>query len=331
MFKGILSFFRKKKEVTPVYTPIASIPKPEIKHTLACLNAFIGQKKNISLLKDQIVGSAKNDKLCPHVLLFGDAGYGKTTLAKLIAEVYGTKFVHISGMNTFPKDIKNKLYMMSDNSVFFIDEVHALSSQSQEMLYEAMQDGTIDGMRINPFILVAATTRMGSLNKPFRDRFGIHLKMEDYSQVEIEDIVKYNSNGSKYRFDNEQDYHILEEIARRSKLIPRVALQIAKNVINRNDANIEEELATSFVSVVEQMGIERDGLDKRDIGYLEAIARSDRGSASIATIAACLSESPADIMSIEGYLIKHGYVTVTPRGRSLTVKGKERIGNNVHE
>ena len=309
---------RDTTEIQKNYIEVVSEP-PKITYDTSCIDNFIGQKKNISLIRDNIIGRGTNNRLMGHTLLFGDAGYGKTTLGRLISKIYDAPFVQIGGMSSTPRDIIEKLEYLEPNSVFFIDEIHALSQRSQECLYEPMQDGTIDGRPISKFILVAATTNVAKLSKPLNDRFHLQLKMEDYTLNELQNIIIASEDGKYFQ----KSFEIVEEISKRCKGTPRVALSIARSVVNRNMANPLEDIRDSFILVMENLGIEKDGLDKRDISYLECLRNSK--TLSLTTISSKLSEHPQDITRIESTLIKQDLIEITRSGRTLTEKGKARI------
>jgi Holliday junction DNA helicase RuvB len=294
------------------------------------LQEFIGQEK----LKDNLevfISAAKTRQLSlDHCLFYGPPGLGKTTLAQLISKEMGTNFKSTSGpLLSKPADLAAILTNVQKHDVLFIDEIHRLPTSVEEILYTAMEDFALDiiigegpaarCVRINlqPFTLVGATTRLGLISGPLRDRFGIPLRLEFYGIEELKQVVQRNAAILAINVTEDG----ATEIARRSRGTPRIAIRLLKRLSDfalvAKTNLISTELANDSLDKLE---VDKAGLDSNDYRYLDFIARHyDGGPVGVETIAAGLSEQKDAIEeTVEPYLIQIGFIQRTPRGRVLT-------------
>ena len=301
------------------------------------LSEYIGQEKAKEILKVYIEAAKKRKEALDHVLLYGPAGLGKTTLAGIIANEMGSNIKITSGPAIEkPGDMAAILNSLSENDVLFVDEIHRLSRQVEEVLYPAMEDFEIDIMigkgatarsirlDLPKFTLVGATTRVGLLTAPLRDRFGVVHKLDFYTTNELVQVLERSANVLNVTLEREGAL----ELARRSRGTPRLANRLLKRVRDfaqvRYDSVITKEVAEYALDLLE---VDRLGLDKGDRAILETIAdKFGGGPVGLDTIAAALGEDSGTIEDVyEPYLIQNGLIERTPRGRAITRLAYEHL------
>ncbi len=293
---------------------------------------YIGQddiKKNV---KVAISSSKKRGHQLDHIMFYGPPGLGKTTIATIIANELGSNIKIVTGTSIDkPADLAMILMNIEEGDVLFIDEIHRIPKIAEEAIYSAMEDfqlniNVVDGNAMNviklnlpKFTLIGATTRIGMLTKPLRDRFGMTLRMNYYS---IEDLCKIIKNAS-IKLEIGIDDASAIEIAKRSRFTPRVSLKILKRMRDFADYLdkdiIDKEVVDECLS---SMKIFEYGLDENDLKYLEILNLTNKPLA-IKTLASKLNESIETIEdSIEPYLIENNFIEKTAKGRIITDKGK---------
>ncbi len=302
------------------------------------LDEFVGQAAARANLKVFIEAAKNRGEALDHVLFVGPPGLGKTTLAQIMARELGVNFRSTSGpVIANAGDLAALLTNLEDRDVLFIDEIHRLNPAVEEILYPAMEDFQLDliigegpaarSVKIDlaRFTLVAATTRLGLITNPLRDRFGIPVRLDFYTVEELELIVRRGARILSLAMDDDG----ATEIARRARGTPRIAGRLLRRV--RDFASVagaevvDRKVADAALTRLEVDALGLDNLDRR---YLGMIARNfGGGPVGIETIAAGLSE-PRDAIEdiIEPYLIQQGFIQRTPRGRVLTANAWRHLG-----
>lgn len=299
---------------------------------------FIGQEKTKRNLKIFVDAARGRKEALDHVLLYGPPGLGKTTMAQIVAKEMGVSFRATSGpILSKAGDLAAILSSLQENDVLFIDEIHRLNPVVEEVLYPAMEDFKLDliigegpaarTVRIDLpcFTLVGATTRLGLLANPLRDRFSIPLRLNFYEPEELVEVVERGAKILKVKLGKGG----AEEIARRSRGTPRIAIRLLRRVRDFASTGGEKEVDAKIAdSALTNLEVDKQGLDSQDHRYLRFIAENySGGPVGIETVAAGLSEQRDTIEeTIEPYLIQKGFIQRTPRGRMLTTNSWKHLG-----
>ena len=294
------------------------------------LKDFVGQSKLKENLAIAIEAARKRSEAMDHVLLYGPPGLGKTTLAAIIAEELGVEFQQTSGPILQKKlDLTGILSNIRARQVFFIDEIHRLLPDVEEMLYSAIEDFRVDiligagpgarthSIAIPKFTAIGATTRQGLVSGPLRGRFGLVVRLNHYDVQELQQIVERSARLLNVRIDKDG----AEEIARRSRGTPRIANRLLRRVRDyaqvRADGHITRAVAETALDLLE---VDRFGLDEIDQKIMMTVlGKFGGGPVGLNTISASIGEEPDTVAEVyEPYLIQLGFLHPTPRGRVAT-------------
>jgi len=323
---------------TRIVSPLQIMEDEEVKLRPLQLSDFTGQRHAKENLKVFIEAARSRGTALDHVLFHGPPGLGKTTLAQIVAKEMGVNFRATSGpVLTKAGDLAAILTALEARDVLFIDEIHRLNSAVEETLYSAMEDFKLDiiigegvsarTIRIDvpPFTLVGATTRLGLISNPLRDRFGIPVRLNFYEVEELQKVIERAAGiiGISITADGSL------EIAKRARGTPRIAVRLIKRVADfatvAGSASITGSIADNALL---RMEVDAKGLDASDRRYMMYMAENyGGGPVGLDTIAAGLSEQ-RDVIeeTIEPYLLQIGFINRTPRGRLLTAKAFAHLG-----
>ncbi len=305
------------------------------------LSEYIGQEKIKEKLNIYIKAAKTRGDSLDHVLFYGPPGLGKTTLAEIIAHEMGVNIRITSGPAIEkPGDMAAILNNLQEGDVLFVDEIHRLNRQVEEVLYPAMEDFCIDivigkgptarslRLELPHFTLVGATTRAGLLSAPLRDRFGISERLEYYNNDELEKIIMNSAKRLGVQVEKDGAY----QMGMRSRGTPRIANRILKRVRDyaqvRYDGVITSAIADEALDIME---VDKFGLDNHDRNILTAmIQRFGGGPVGLDSLAATLGEDPGTLEDVyEPFLLKNGFIVRTPKGRTVTDKAVSHLGLNL--
>ena len=301
---------------------------------------FIGQTEIVESLKTYITAAKQREDALDHILLYGPPGLGKTTLSNIIATELNKGFLSTSGpVISIPGDLSGMLTNLQDRDVFFIDEIHRVNTTVEEYLYSAMEDYKIDilidsgpnartvRIDLEPFTLVGATTRLGNISTPMRDRFGAIFRLDFYKKEEIFEVLKRTASILDVNINDEA----LIEIAGRSRGTPRIANRVLRRVRDYAQVKkLKQVQLNDAESFLDSIGIDKDGLENMDRKILKNLIENYNGGPTGGkSLAISINEDIQTIEDVyEPYLIKEGFIERTSRGRVATKKAYHLFGMN---
>lgn len=301
------------------------------------LSDYIGQDEIKKTLNVFIQAAKKRDEALEHVLLHGPPGLGKTTLANIIAQEMGVNIKVTSGPALEKQgDLASIITNLRDRDILFIDEIHRLKPVVEEVLYTAMEDFGLDliigkgpsarsmRLKLPKFTLIGATTKMSMISSPLRDRFGALFRLDFYNYGHLQQIIQRSAKILNYGIDD----LAAEKLAQCSRQTPRIANRLLKRVRDFAQISNREKIDMEMVkATLEALNIDSLGLDKTDLEIMKTILdKFQGGPVGLNTIAAATSEEEETVENIyEPYLLKLGFLERTPKGRVLTLKGKQHL------
>ena len=324
-----------KKLKKPIESEIKNLEVEEDMVTLRPrkLDQVVGQEAVVRQLKLILDSALIREKLPEHILFYGQPGLGKTTMANLISNEMNANFRVITAPSLQKiGDLVSILVGLEPNTVLFIDEIHRLKLPLEETLYSAMEDGQVDlimgkgngistlRMDLNSFVLIGATTQLGKISKPLKDRFPTVFQLQSYNNTDMFVLIERSANILKLKLDDDSKFLI----AGRSRGVPRVANNILKRLLDYQTVHKMKEVDLAQTKdFFDELGIFDQGLTRSDLKYLSSIKDNSLG---LKTIASIMQEDPETIeLVIEPYLIHLGYIEKSSEGRNLTLKGKDKL------
>ncbi len=334
-----------KSKIKVTKDPVTESPTPEEEHLFTSLRAqtwseFAGQESVKRTLKIAIMAAKKRKEAIEHILFYGPAGLGKTTLAHIIGRELGVNVRVTSGPAIERAgDLASILTNLEPHDILFIDEIHRLNKVVEETLYPAMEDYALDiiigkgpGARtlrldLPPFTIVGATTRIGLLSSPMRDRFGVITRLSFYDPRDLEEIIKRAAQKLKISIDPKAT----KELAIRSRGTPRIALRLLKRVRDMAQVEGQGKITQPILDrTLEMLEVDAMGLDASDRRLLvNVIEKFEGGPVGIETLAASLAEDMGTVEEVlEPYLMQIGFLKRTPRGRVATKQAFKHLGKS---